>query len=98
MVTLLDHGPIYRLAFLREFGPEITTSNTLRDGGPDLLNEWIDALDMVIWLDAPNDSLLKRIRDREQIHTIKQKSEKEAYEYLTITGTLLEQTNCRIWG
>lgn len=91
MVTLLDHGPIYRLTFLREFGPEITTSNTFERWWTRLLNEWIDALDMVIWLDAPNDVLLKRIRNREQIHTIKQKSETEAYEYLDSYRNSFEQ-------
>jgi shikimate kinase len=91
MVTILDHGPIYRLAFLRALGPEITTSQPYTRWWNSLLNQWIATIDIVIWLDAPNVILLERIRAREQRHTIKEKCEQEAYEYLTHYRTFLEQ-------
>ncbi len=91
MVTLLDHGPIYRLAFLREFGPEITTSQLYERWWANLLDQWIATLDIVIWLDAPNEIMVERIRARDQIHSIKEKSETEAFEYLDSYRTSFEQ-------
>jgi len=92
MVTILDHGPIYRLAFLRGLGPEITTSQLYTRWWASLLNQWTATLDIVIWLDAPNVILLERIRARDRWHTIKEKCEQEAYEFLTHYRTFLEQT------
>ena len=90
-MAILDHGPIYRLAVLREFGPEITTSQPYKRWWASLLNQWTATLDIVIWLDAPNAILLERIRARDHWHTIKEESEQEAYEYLTRYRSALEQ-------
>jgi broad-specificity NMP kinase len=92
IVTILDHGPIYRLAFLREFGPEITESPRYKKWWASLLNQWIATIDIVIWLDAPNDVLWERIRARDGWHTIKEKCEHEAFEFLTRYRTSFEQT------
>ena len=91
MVTILDHGPIYRLAWLRAFGPDITTSQLYKGWWDNLLNQWIATVDIVIWLDAPNAILLERIRARDSWHTIKETCEQEAYEYLMQYRTALEQ-------
>lgn len=91
-VALLDHGPIYRLAFLREFGPEITTSETYRSWWARLHERWIATLGMVIWLDAPDAILLERIRARDQRHTIKEQPEQEACEVLARYRRAFEQT------
>ena len=90
-VTLLDHGPIYRLAFLREFGPEITSSQSYRNWWTDLLDQWVMTIDILIILDAPNEILLKRVRDRDRKHTIKDTSEKEANEFLNRYRMSFEQ-------
>lgn len=91
-VTILDHGPIYRLAFLRGLGPEITTSQLYTRWWASLLNQWTAAIDMVIWLNAPNAILLERIYDRGRWPTSMGKCEQEAYEFLTHYRTFLEQT------
>jgi deoxyadenosine/deoxycytidine kinase len=90
-VTILDHGPIYRLAFLRALGPEITKSQIYTSWWASLLNQWLANIDIVIWLDAPNTVLLERIRARNTQHTIKEKCEQEAYKYLSHYRTFLEQ-------
>jgi shikimate kinase len=82
LVILLDHGPLYRLAFLRAFGPAITTSQLYERWWTDLLDQWLATLDIVIWLDAPNEIMKERIRARDQKHSIKEKSETEVYDYL----------------
>lgn len=91
-MTILDHGPIYRLAVLREFGPEIAKSQTFKKWWASLLNQWAATLDFIIWLDAPNDILWERIRARERWHFIKDKCEHEAFEFLTRYRTSFEQT------
>ncbi len=91
VVIMLDHGPIYRLAFLREFGPEITTSQLYKRWWHKLLNQWIATLDIIILLDAPNEILLKRIRDRDRKHTIKEICEQDAFEFLNSYRTSFEQ-------
>ena len=90
MVTVLDHGPMYRLAFLRALGPEITTSQRYTKWWRSLLNEWTATIDIVIWLDAPNDILLERIRARDQRLSIEDKCDQEAYGYLIQYRTFLE--------
>jgi len=92
MVIILDHGPIYRLAFLRELGPEITASQIYKRWWVNLLNQWTATIDIIIWLNAPNAILLERIRARDQRHTIKEKCVREAHEFLTHYRTFLEQT------
>jgi shikimate kinase len=92
LVTVLDHGPIYRLAFLRELGPEITKSQRYKRWWTNLLNLWIDTLDVIIWLDAPNDILWERIRARDRLHSIKEKREHEAFEFLSRYRSSFEQT------
>jgi broad-specificity NMP kinase len=91
-VTILDHGPIYRLAFLREFGPEITTSRPYKRWWANLLRQWTARIDVVISLDAPNVVLLERIRARDSWHTTKEKCDEEAFEILCRYRTACEQT------
>jgi len=91
VVTVLDHGPIYRLATLREFGPELTTSQLYARWWANLFSQWAATLDMIIWLDAPNVILLDRIRCRDHWHVIKEKCEREAYDFLTRYRTAMEQ-------
>ncbi|UCF27883.1 MAG: hypothetical protein JSW42_14865 [Chloroflexota bacterium] len=91
-ITVLDHGPIYRLAFLREFGPEITKSQLYRDWWTELLNQWVITLDLLVLLDAPNDVLLDRIRDRDRKHSIKDADKPEAYEFLDRYRMSFDQT------
>lgn len=91
-ITILDHGPIYRLAFLRALGPEITESQTYRKWWTGLLHQWAIALDGVIWLDAPNNILLERVRTRDQLHCIKSTSKQAADKYLTDYREFLQKT------
>lgn len=82
IVIVLDHGPIFRLAQLREFGPEITQGRVYRRWWERVLNQWVGTLDAVIWLDAPDVVLLERIRGRSCQHKVKRQSKEKAYEFL----------------
>lgn len=61
---VFDHGPLYRLARLREFGPSLTRSASFRDWWRRSHRYWIDALDVVVWLEAPDEVLLERVDRR----------------------------------
>jgi deoxyadenosine/deoxycytidine kinase len=91
-VTLIDHGPIYRLAFLRELGPEMTTSCRYQKWWNDLLRRWSARIDVVVWLDAPSSVLLQRIRARDSWHVAKGLDDHEASELLGRYRTACERT------
>jgi len=82
VVTVMDHGPIYRLAVLHEFGPEITCSGVYRRWWEHVLQEWLATLDSIVWLDAPDEILLERVRSRNVWHTLKEKPGEDAHEFL----------------
>ncbi len=90
VVTILDHGPIFRLVLLREFGPEITKSHVFQQWWDRTLKQWAMTLDMVVWLDAPDSILLERIQTRHRWHLVKERSEQEAYEFLARYRTSYE--------
>ena len=96
MVTVLDHGPIYRLALLREFGPEITKSQLYERWWDGMLKQWATIMDMVVWLDAPDVVLLERIHTRNCWHIVKRKSGQEAYEFLARYRTSYEHIITRL--
>lgn len=80
---IFDHGPLFRLAFLQEFGPEITKSEKFDRWWNEMFDRWTATLDLVIWLEAPDAVLLQRIQTRTQKHLIQGKAELEGYEFLS---------------
>lgn len=64
LATVIDHGPVYRLARLREFGPSIVRSEPFQRWWRASLDGWLNALDIVVWLDAPDVILLRRVEER----------------------------------
>jgi broad-specificity NMP kinase len=91
-VTMLDHGPLYRLAFLREFGAEITTSPSYQKWWSNLLRHWSERIDIVVWLDAPDSVLLARIRARGSWHAVKDMDDVEASDLLRRYRAACERT------
>ncbi len=90
-VTVFDHGPIFRLVLLREFGPEITKCRVFESWWDSTLIQWAALLDLVIWLDAPDAILMRRINGRNRWHQIKGGSEPNGYEFLVRYRTSYEQ-------
>jgi adenylate kinase family enzyme len=81
-VTVLDHGPVFRLARLRAFGPRITQSASFDRWWERSLLIWSGLLDAVIALDAPDAVLVDRIRSREQKHRMKAEDRSETERFL----------------
>ena len=90
-ITVLDHGPIFRLAMLQEFGPEIVKSQLYERWHNTMLKEWAATLDLVIWLDAPDAILWERIQNRNCRHKVKGKSREEGYKFLAHYRRAYEQ-------
>jgi deoxyadenosine/deoxycytidine kinase len=62
--TIFDHGPLYRLARLREFGPAVTRSERFTTWWQGSLRYWLNTLDLVVWLDASDAILVQRAGSR----------------------------------
>jgi broad-specificity NMP kinase len=80
--VVFDHGPVFRLAGLAEFGPDITRSLKGKDWWDSVLQRWTRTLDLIIWLDAPLPVLVDRINLRDRWHRIKNRSPAEAITFL----------------
>ncbi len=81
-VILLDHGPVFRLATLFEFGPENIKCEYFDPWWNDLYQQWALTLDMVVWLDTSDAILTDRINARNQRHAMKGKLSLEAHQFL----------------
>lgn len=88
---LIDHGPIYMLASLKEFGSEASKTQAFQRWWNEKLKQWTSFLDLVIWLDAPNSVLAPRINGRESEHPIKGKNEVEMNRFLDQYRAAFEQ-------
>jgi len=81
-VIVLDQGPVYLLAEMREFGPEYLKSENAEKLWQELYRRWAATLDMIVWLDAADIFLFERIRTREKGHVVKDKAAPTVYEFL----------------
>ena len=89
--VLLDHGPVFKLATLNEFGPENLKTDDFEIWWNRMFKQWASTLDMVIWLDAPDLVLDQRINSRDQRHSVKGRSESEVVHFLARYRTSYEE-------
>ncbi len=68
---VLDHGPVFRLVKLAEFDPQLRPGPALETWRASWIAFWRERLDLVIWLDAPDEILHERIQAREQDHELR---------------------------
>jgi broad-specificity NMP kinase len=79
---LLDEGNLFAIAKLRAFGFQ----DGLKENDPlmqSLFNKLAPTLNAVVWLDAPDAILARRIREREKSHRMKEKSDSEIADHLS---------------
>jgi thymidylate kinase len=93
---LLNHGPIFKLATLNAFGPETLKSQAFDPWWHSVFEQWAFTLDIVVWLNAPDEILIERINARDQRHAVKGKSEVEAHKFLTRYQKSYEQILARL--
>jgi deoxyadenosine/deoxycytidine kinase len=94
-VVLLDHGPIYMLASLREFALSVRQNEVFRSWWDERLAHWAYSLDLVVWLDASNEVLEERINRRDHPHLVKGRPQPEIHEFLTRYRSSFENTVSR---
>ena len=81
VITLLDHGPVFKLTKLHAYGPGKLRHQSFDRWWSSFLKQWANTFDMFIWLDAPDEILLERVRARDRGHPLKVMSGKEANEF-----------------
>jgi deoxyadenosine/deoxycytidine kinase len=91
-IIILDQGPVYLLTETSEFGPDFLKRQNAEDFWRGLYSRWADILDMIIWLDAEDTDLLKRIRNRDKEHVVKTESVDTTFEFLARYRKAYERT------
>jgi hypothetical protein len=81
-MIIIDQGPVYLLAEMREFGPEYLRADTAESFWQNLYGRWAGSLDTIIWLEAPDPVLLDRIRTREEDHVVKHETDSKMLDFL----------------
>ena len=90
-VIILDQGPVYLMTETIEFGPNYLRDQKADTFWQDLYSRWAGTLDTIVWLDASDDHLLKRIRSRNKEHVIKNESVESTFEFLARYRKAYEQ-------
>ncbi|MBI5944530.1 MAG: AAA family ATPase [Chloroflexi bacterium] len=88
---ILDQGPVYLLTETGRFGPEYLRRKKAENMWADLYSRWSGTLGMIIWLDAGDTDLLKRIRSRDKGHVVKNESADTTFEFLAEYRKAYEQ-------
>ena len=83
---LLDEGSVFGLAKLFAFSSN-RAGITQR-----LCDRVAPTIDAVIWLDAPNEILAQRIREREKTHRVKDAGDEDIYKHLEQYRAAFERT------
>jgi hypothetical protein len=81
-LAVFDHGPIFRLARLRAFGPRLVASAAFERWAEASVARWARLLDAVVWLDAPDALLAARIDGRAERHRMQGRAVCEAEHFL----------------
>lgn len=81
-LLVLDHGPVFRLARLLAFGPPMVSARPFHERWVGLAQDWGGLLDLVAWIDASDDVLLRRVARRAQGHRIRGMDQESATAFL----------------
>ena len=91
-VVVLDQGPIYTLGTLRMGTPRPTENDRFEIWWNRVAQQWASVLDTVVFLEATDDVLLRRIMDRSKPHRLKSYLQVDALEWLATLRDALERT------
>lgn len=81
-LIVLDQGPVYLLAEMSLGGPCFLQTTNGKELWQKWYRQWSSVLDTVVWLDAPDECLVQRIREREKDHVVKAKPVEIIYAFL----------------
>ena len=91
-IILLDQGPVYLLSEISEFGPRCLKDARTEQVWQMWYHQWAAILDVIVWLDAADECLLERIRNREKQHIMKAESARVIFEFLGRYRRVYEHT------
>lgn len=78
-IAVLDPGSVYWLTKLKRFGVRASGRSSFQRWWERKFEEWCMAVDVIIWLDAPEELCLQRIFGRDQWHDAKKMTVAEAF-------------------
>jgi len=81
-VMVMDQGPVYLLAEIREFGPEYLKSEAAEKFWQEIYCRWAATLDLIVWLDTEDAYLMERIQTRAKGHVVKHKQTPIVLDFL----------------
>jgi hypothetical protein len=81
-IVAFDQGPLYTMVRLEDVASGAPEGSRLRLWWERKLNEWAKVLDLLVFLDAPNEVLIDRIRKRSKAHVAKDQPEQNAAELI----------------
>jgi shikimate kinase len=70
-LAVFDHGPLFRIVRLRAFGPPLVARDGFARWSEAAVRRWARLLHTVVWLDAPDALLARRIDGRDERHRMK---------------------------
>lgn len=91
-LTVLDHGPVFRLARFLASGPSIVESERFRRWWHVHLDEWLEVLDFLVLLDAADGILLDRLTRRGHWFLGGDRPEEEKRRFLDLYRESFERT------
>ena len=71
LVIILDQGPVYLLAEMREFGPDFIRAPKAEKFWQEVFTRWAQTLDMIVWLDAADAVLVLPFTVQKLVNRIK---------------------------
>ena len=81
-IILMEQGPIFLMALLSEFGPSSLQAELAQRYWEEVIEQWSRIIDVVIWLDTSDETLIRRIRTRQDEHEVKEETDEEMKRYL----------------
>jgi len=81
---VLDEGPVYMLSRMRVLNPNVLGSLSFKKWWHAAIKEWASTLDVIIWLDAQDSTLIRRIRTRNQPYPISDMSDSSARKFIAL--------------
>jgi energy-coupling factor transporter ATP-binding protein EcfA2 len=70
-LAVFDHGPLFRIVRLRAFGPPLVARDAFARWSAAAVRRWARLLQTIVWLDAPDALLARRIDGRDERHRMK---------------------------
>lgn len=81
---IIDQGPVFLITSLYCFGPSWMHSPEVENFWQAVFEKWAKVLDMIVFLDAPNECLYQRIVSRSKSHIMKDEDPAKVYEFLDL--------------